>query len=522
MTNADDHAPQADATPPPHDQRYPASRGPEFDPDIDDDSAIHTAPALPLPPPSRPAPRWLSPLLCALLLTTVLGWSGFSLVDGIVDQRDDLRNPASQQEEPALRVLLRHRDRNSDSHGQITVFVAQDAILYQAATDLPQWVTIAGGSSLHILPNVDEGFIIASQALSEDLSWHGGHLRLIPDHHNQVATVIDNPAIQGQEDIFRLLDPLTIDAADGRNVFAISGRSYRGSLEIHWHNARNLLAINHLGIEGYVKGVLQSELNVTWPLEALKAQAIASRSYAYSRHLAGGHQVGDIAFDVRDSVADQDYRGSGSGGVKIDWSVSSTRGQILASNGVPFTPYFHAASGGQLADISSVFPHARASNGTARLDQVMVAKADPFYAQGLKALGKQESHGRRVFSISSGELRNLLRERGEAVGWILRMAAERQASNHVSTVRLGWAGGESVMSGAAFRTLVGPNRLRSTLWDVESPRQEDGTFVITTQGWGHGVGLSQISMYAMAHLHGYHHRDILHFFYQQSTIERLW
>ena len=102
------------------------------------------------------------------------------------------------------------------------------------------------------------------------------------------------------------------------------------------------------------------------------------------------------------------------------------------------------------------------------------------------------------------------------------MAAERDLSGHISKVRLGWSGGETVMTGAQFRTLIGPNNLRSTLWTSSSPRQNEGTFLIETMGWGHGVGLSQVSMYAMTHLHGYQYPEVLQFFYANTAIEQLW
>ena len=459
-----------------------------------------------------------------ILLVFIGLWCGYMVLSGISKERTDLGLDTNSQlnQEPGMSILLRQRERNNDSHQQLTVFVTQDAILYHAQANPAEWVTIPSGSNLHIMPNVERGYLITSRALSKDLHWQGGHIRLIPDRHNQLSAILDNDTISGQEDIFKTLDPLNVEALDGRSVFAISGRNYLGSLLVHWQNARNVVAINHIGIEGYVGGVLQSELNVTWPLEALKAQAVISRSYGYSKMLAGGQAIDDIRFDVRDSIADQDYQGTGNGGVKIDWATKSTRGQILSTAGIPFAPFFHAASGGQLAAIDDVFPNSSASNGRQSLDQVMVAKEDPFYIEGLSALNKENTHGKRTYSISSGELRNLLRNSGEQVGWILRMTAERHSSGHVTTVGLGWAGGEKTMSGAAFRTLVGANRLRSTLWSNSSPSQSEGTFVIESTGWGHGVGLSQISMYAMAHLHRYLYPDILSFFYQNTTIERLW
>ena len=465
------------------------------------------------------------PLITALLLLVIGGTCAAIVYLGVIAERSDLasHNPPQSGEQPRIEVLLRQRERNSDSHRTLSVFVAQDAIIYHAGVAVSEWKSIPSGSTLNIQPHVNAGFIISSRSLPNDLHWEGGHLRLIADRNNHPNVANGEDVEIGTEgDVFKALESLIVEARDGRSVFSINGRHYLGSLLIHWQNAQQLLAINQLGIESYLEGVLQAELNVTWPLEALKAQAVISRSYAYSKMLEGKRSIAGIPFDVRDSVADQDYQGTGNGGVKIDWAITSTRGQVLTHQSIPFAPYFHAASGGHLASIRTVFPNTRGSNGRTTLSSVMAGKEDPYYSQGVEALDKATSHGERTFRVSSGELRNLLRKNGGNVGWILRIAAEREPSGHITRVRLGWAGGEEVLSGAEFRTLVGPNRLRSTLWNIESPKQDEGTFVITSRGWGHGVGLSQVSMYAMTHIHGFQYPDVLHFFYDNSTIERLW
>ncbi|TVR47090.1 MAG: SpoIID/LytB domain-containing protein [Planctomycetota bacterium] len=468
---------------------------------------------------------WVPRLGMLLVLTLTLLWSISHLIGGVLNERGLTASESRQRDgEPGLRVLLRQRERNQDTHPQITIFVAQNAILSNPEASPPQWISVPSGSSLHILPNVESGFLITSRALPSDLSWSGRRIRLIPDRHNQrgaLEAASSEPL--AQEEIFRLLDSLPVEAADNRPVFGIGGRQYRGSLNLYWHSARSLVAINQIGIESYLEGVLQSELSVTWPLETLKAQAVASRSYAYTKIATGGSRLGTVPFHLRDTVADQEYRGTGAGGMKIDWAITSTRGEVLHSGNSPFAPFFHAASGGHLAAVDSVFPGSRSANGRHQLSQVMVAKADPFFATGLNALNKRESHGRRTITLSSGDLRNMLRERGEQAGWPMRVVAERLASGHITQVHIGWAGGEVSMSGAAFRQLVGPNRLRSTLWTPDSPhRNDDGNFIFTSTGWGHGVGMSQLSAYAMAHHYGYDYRSILDFFYEQSRIERLW
>lgn len=433
-----------------------------------------------------------------------------------------LGNHDSTSDDPGLGVLLRNRHRNDDLHGQITVFVAQDALLYNAADPHQQWISISAGRTLHILPNVDEGFLITSRGFPEDLSWQVGPIRLVPDDHATLDLLRGNTDDNGP-DVFELLQRHNVEARNQRAVFSIGSRRYRGSLDIAWVNARHLAAINSLPIESYLEGVLQSELSTTWPLETLKAQAVASRTFALAKVLGGGRHMGNARFHVRDSVADQDYQGTGNGGSKIDWAIHATRGQVLTIDGEIFTPFFHASSGGQLASVTSVFPPADSQAERAQaLASVMPAQDDPFCLQGVEALGRVDSHWRRELRLSRGELRNMLRERDEQAGWPMRITVERTPSGHIETITLGWAGGETRMSGAAFRTMVGANRLRSTLWSSDSPDSDREYFTFTSYGWGHGVGMSQMSAYAMARFHGYRYRDIIDFFYPGSVVELAW
>lgn len=430
---------------------------------------------------------------------------------------------ATSSDDPGVRVLLRNRHRDDDLHGQITVFVAQDALLYNAADPHQQWLAVSAGRTLHILPNVDQGFLITSRGFPEDLSWQGGPVRMVPDDHSTLDLLRrGNGAEDEQVDVFELLQRHSIEARNQRAVFSIGGRRYRGSLDVAWVNARHLAAINSLPVESYLEGVLQSELSATWPLETLKAQAVASRTYAVAKMLGGGSSIGNSTFHVRDSVADQDYQGTGNGGSKIDWAISATRGQVLSVNERVFTPFFHASSGGQLASVQDVFPDAAASAHSQAVAQVMRAQEDPFCRQGVEALGRMDSHWRRELRLSSGELRNMLRQRDEQAGWPMRITVNRSSSGHIRTITLGWAGGEASMSGAAFRTMVGANRLRSTLWSSDSPDRDREYFIFTSYGWGHGVGMSQMSAYAMAHFHGYRYREILNFFYSDSVIQQAW
>ena len=128
--------------------------------------------------------------------------------------------------------------------------------------------------------------------------------------------------------------------AVGAPTVAVTGKgTYRGSLEVRTAPG-GLDAINVLGIEDYVRGVISRESPSSWPIEALKAQAVAARSYVLSTAAHGG------SFDVFDDTRSQAYGGVGAETAKTDKAVSETHLQVLLYKGKVAQTFFFSTSGG--------------------------------------------------------------------------------------------------------------------------------------------------------------------------------
>jgi stage II sporulation protein D len=139
--------------------------------------------------------------------------------------------------------------------------------------------------------------------------------------------------------------------AGGRRV-AISGiGEYRGALEVvpTDSDAGSLNAINSLPVDQYVKGVVPNEAPPSWPQAALRAQAVASRSYALSVQVHGN------GFDLYDDTASQVYNGLAGETASTDEAVEATRGQVVTYAGRIAQTYFSACSGGHTESVQDVF-----------------------------------------------------------------------------------------------------------------------------------------------------------------------
>ena len=161
----------------------------------------------------------------------------------------------------------------------------------------------------------------------------------------------------GRERLFTSAPPLRVDAPAGA-ALRLAGVSvpgmrdglYRDALEFR-PTARGISAINALGLESYVRGVVSAESPSAWPAEALKAQAVAARTYAITAR-AGSISDG---FDQYADTRSQMYRGVAAERPSTDAAVAATAGQVDTYGGQPVTTFFFSSSGGHTENVENSF-----------------------------------------------------------------------------------------------------------------------------------------------------------------------
>jgi stage II sporulation protein D len=127
---------------------------------------------------------------------------------------------------------------------------------------------------------------------------------------------------------------------------------WRGDLIVA-ANGKSLSVVNDVPIDSYVRGVVSNEMPKDWPLEAVKAQAVAARSYALA-HKRGG------TYDVFPDTRDQVYGGISTETPVGDQAVAATKRQVLMYDGKVATTYFYSSSGGMTASFADVFAGSKA------------------------------------------------------------------------------------------------------------------------------------------------------------------
>jgi SpoIID/LytB domain protein len=152
-------------------------------------------------------------------------------------------------------------------------------------------------------------------------------------------------AVEGQP-AAPLTPPLTFAPADGSTLTL--GRPYRGRIVVDVAGGK-LRAVNVIDLEQYLDGVVPAEVPSGWPAEALKAQAVAARSYALATRST------TAPYDVYSDTRSQMYLGIKAEKPSTDAAVAATAGQVLSYAGRIATTYFSSTSGGATESAADVF-----------------------------------------------------------------------------------------------------------------------------------------------------------------------
>ena len=276
----------------------------------------------------------------------------------------------------------------------------------------------------------------------------------------------------------------------------LNGRALPGSLDLFADRGR-LVAVNAVELEQYVAAVVASEVPAAWPVESLKAQAVAARTFAVAQKIAQGPAA---RAHLGASVRDQVYRNAASPPAAALAAAKATAGEVLTWGSAPIAAYFSASCGGVSESAEAAFhlstgttPYSR---GGDRDDDAQAWTAHVPLAEVSEAWRRA---GRR------GEVREVA-------------IAARTASGRARVLRLQTTAGPQQMLAVELRQRLGYTRLRSLLFEVET---NGGEAVFRGKGSGHGVGLCQQGARARAEK-GQLYREILSHYYPGAEIRRMY
>ncbi len=283
-----------------------------------------------------------------------------------------------------------------------------------------------------------------------------------------------------------------VSSSDRRGIW-VGQKRFSGKLNLFVLDSE-ILVVNVLGIEKYLTSVVGSEMPTKWPIEALKAQAIASRTYALK-------QKGNDLFDIDSTQKNQVYNGLESRTYKTIRAVKSTRSLVLTYKNKLINALFHSSSGGMTENSQDVW------------------KNKYPYLSSVKDFDKNNPKFRWQKKISSNELINLFPK----IGGLKNIEIlDITSSGRVKNVKLIGAYGSYQMSGIALRKKLGLNsnfvRFKFFEDELNSNTPPKKGLIVFGQGSGHGVGMSQWGAKYLAS-RGQKSERILKYFYRGVQIK---
>ena len=288
----------------------------------------------------------------------------------------------------------------------------------------------------------------------------------------------------------RLKRPVAVESWNA--PLSVNGTAYRGSIELHSRMGR-LLVINVVTMDEYLSSVVPCEISSGWNTEALRAQAVAARSYAYY-HIMNGS---DPLYDLDSTNRSQVYRGAGVETERTNRAVRDTSGQVLAYNGKPILAFFHSTCGGRTVDNDKV------CSGQA-LDYLRAVRCP--YCSASPHFSWEEK-------LTLYEIRQHLGKKFLGIGPITGISFKK-SDGPVNLVTVEHKNGVVRLSGNDFRLLFPDKKIKSLSFDAVKTR--DG-LLLKGRGWGHGVGLCQWGANGMAERKA-SYNQILRHYYRGTTL----
>lgn len=348
-------------------------------------------------------------------------------------------------------------------------------------------------------------------------------------------------------------------AVDNEGIINLGDRQYRGRIEFGIYGNDSISAINIITLEEYLYGVLPSEVYYKWEMDALKAQAVAARTYAvYTAFIAP--KYASEPYDLDDTVNCQVYKGYGIEEERTNQAVIETLGQFILHDNEPIAAFFYSTSGGHTESSENVwsgtFDYLKAVSDIEEIEP----EKDPW-----------------IKIVTAEEIEAILVEKGEDIGKVLAMEVTSYSESgramellivgsngsvELTKESIRWQFGlysrkftlitdskyvpsSSVLGqkGTEQQNLIDNNlqvlnsngqtsslaftegqvvvSSAGNLQNYTNVQPSAGTYIFAGMGYGHGVGMSQAGAQSMA-LVGSNYIDILTHYFMDVTIEKLY
>ncbi len=329
-------------------------------------------------------------------------------------------------------------------------------------------------------------------------------------------------------------------------ALSVNGKPYRGTIEVYRLPGSDITVVNEVKLDEYLYGVVPREMYSGSHIEALKAQAVAARTYA----VRNAGKFSNLNFNLSSGTSCQAYEGYSIETTQARKAVNETSDEIVTYNGQPAATYYFSSSGGRTADVRNVwggndYPY------LVSVEDVFEDGNSIYYNWEAEYTAKELADELKSKSIDVGQISSISVDRVSESGRVVKLSVTGSRGNKTFTnsscrtflrslysqmytvstdadVKATSAEGSSikiVLSGKRTITSMGKSSIGDGSITVMGAggknRKVSGTatkYIFKGRGWGHGVGMSQEGARGMAKA-GYGYRDILMHYYPGTDVE---
>ncbi|MFC1668058.1 SpoIID/LytB domain-containing protein [Chlamydiota bacterium] len=271
--------------------------------------------------------------------------------------------------------------------------------------------------------------------------------------------------------------------------FVVNGKRLKGELFICLTKEKKLLIINRINLERYLEGVVPFEMDSLKPFEALKAQAVAARTYAFYKM---NHPQAKL-YDIFDDSSSQVYGGIGKNNMRTNRAIKETEGIIMTFKGKPFLSFYHTSCGGRTELAKNVW------------------KTKERFPRNIRCWYCLENKSEWKLRISYNDFKKLLHMKGYPLKTVRKVKVTKlfYRSRRVREITIYGLRKKLRLKAVTLRSMLGVNKIKSTAFTIKSGRKK---ILIQGAGWGHGVGMCQVGAIGMAR-QKYSFKKILRHYY---------
>ena len=321
-------------------------------------------------------------------------------------------------------------------------------------------------------------------------------------------------------------------------------KRYRGSLEVRRITGSDMTLINVLPLEEYLYGVVPYEIQASSHPEALKAQAVAARTYSVNNM----YKYDRLNFNMCTTVNSQVYKGYNGEAASTNKAVDDTKGQIVTYNEKPAAVFYFSSSGGRTEDVKNVwgstnYPYLvsvedKYESGTSWRYQWEVSYtakkiSEIMTSRGFKLgnilgidITKRSEAGRAIELVVRGSEGERVYKNGNTRSFLsldsqwfdITTDADVLIKTGEDSYEKTQLAGKKVMTSSGLTTISGDVSVVSGGNKKTKIPAAPTVFIFTGRGWGHAVGMSQEGAKGMAN-NGYKYDEILNHYFPGTKVE---